>query len=306
MRHFLLLLTFFALSCNENADRENTPYSNNDNKITTLLSDPGQSSKSISTSDRLVIVDENKDTNIITFNQRVETFTYTTISPDTVIKRYKGIVVVPDPVEPPPVTGYVLLYQSGFDKSSDINTNQGPQNSISTSVFKTGPGSFKSQAGTKASEQSSGFRGEMQYTQSQTPAEGIYEYDVYYEDWRSFAGGGHSVQWHPNSSTGGAVLSLQNYNGSFNVVRSLSGTNYHQSGTLMKVESNRWYNMRWENKFSTGSDGYIRLFIDGKLYYNFSGKTSPGGQYFKLGQNRWNTNNINSVVYYDNLTVYKK
>lgn len=230
-------------------------------------------------------------------------------SPTTIIIRdtvWQCPTAPPVIVEPPSGNYGTLIHSSGFDKSSDINQYQGPLNSISTTVYKTAPGSFKSQAGTQSSYQSSGYRGEMQYTEAQTPVEGVYEYDVYYENWRSYSGGGHSVQWHPDNSSGSAVISLQNYGGLFNVVRSLNGVNTHQSGTLMKVEANRWYNMRWEVKFSTGNDGYIRLYIDGKLYYSYAGRTSSGGQYFKLGQNRWNTGGVNSVVYYDNLKIYKK
>jgi hypothetical protein len=87
----------------------------------------------------------------------------------------------------------------------------------------------------------------------------------------------------------------------------LNGTNYHQSGTLMTTQPNKWYKMRWEIKWSTGTDGYIRLYIDNVLYYSFTGKTSSGGQYIKVGQNRWNMNSSeNTIVFYDNLKIYRK
>lgn len=215
-----------------------------------------------------------------------------------------------DTVKP---TNYgTLTYQVGYDKASDINTGQGPLNKISTLVYVTAPGSFRTEAGDKSTLQSAGYRGEMQYNGAeQNPTEGVWEYDVYYEDWKSFAGGGHSVQWHPNSSSGSAVLSLQNYGGYFNVVRSLNGTNSGQKGTLMQVIPNKWYKMRWEIKW--GTSGYIKLYIDNALYYSYTGQTSTGGVYFKLGQNRWSTtcNNCapsgpNAVVYYDNLKIYRK
>lgn len=232
----------------------------------------------------------------------------------TVEKIKKKAVVNPapqDPQEPAPGEYGTLTYSTGFDQASDINTNQGPKNSISTKNFVTGPGSFRSEAGANTSA-SSGYRGEMQYNDAkQNPTEGVWEYDVYYEDWKAFAGGGHSMQWHPNSSGGSAVLSLQNYGGYFNVVRSLGGKNFHQQGDLKQVIPNKWYRMRWEIKFSTGSDGYIRLYLDNVEYYRFAGITSSGGQYVKVGQNRWSTtggapSGPNTVVYYDNFKVYKK
>jgi hypothetical protein len=221
--------------------------------------------------------------------------------------------VTPQPTDTTkPQTSYgTLTYQNGYNYSTDINTGQGPLNKISTLVYVTAPGSFRTEAGDKNSYQSSGYRGEMQYNDAiQNPTEGVWEYDVYYENWKSFPGGGHSVQWHPNSSSGSAVLSLQNYGGYFNVVRSLNGTNSGQKGTLMQVIPNKWYRMRWEIKW--GTSGYIRLYIDNTLYYSFTGQTSGGGVYFKLGQNRWSTTcngcaaGPNSVVYYDNLKIYRK
>lgn len=215
------------------------------------------------------------------------------------------------PTTPPPTGGGsygTLTFSAGFNSSSEVNTNQGMYNSISTTQKTEGTASFRSEVKGSQASQSSGYRSEMQYNgTAQNPTEGVIEYDVYYENWRSVSGGGHSIQWHPNSSSGSAVLSLQNYGGRFNVVRSLNGTNYHMSGTQMTTQPNKWYKMRWEIKWSTGTDGYIRLYIDNALYYSFTGKTSSGGQYLKVGQNRWNmASGQNTIVYYDNLKIYKK
>lgn len=65
--------------------------------------------------------------------------------------------------------------------------------------------------------------------------------------------------------------------------------------------------MRWEIKFSAGSDGYERLYIDGVLYFSVNGQTSDGGgQYLKIGQNLFASPGNNSVMYFDNLNVWKK
>jgi hypothetical protein len=220
-------------------------------------------------------------------------------------------VTVNSATTPPPTGGGsygTLSFSAGYNSSSEVNTQQGMYNSVSTSQKIEGAGSFRSEVRGDQAAQSAGYRSEMQYNNSSVnPKEGVYEYDVYYENWKAVSGGGHSIQWHPNSSSGSAVLSLQNYGGKFNVVRSLGGTNYMQSGTLMTTQANKWYKMRWEIKWSTGTDGYIRLYIDGSLYYSFTGKTSSGGEYFKVGQNRWSMRSgENTVVYYDNLKVYRK
>lgn len=215
----------------------------------------------------------------------------------------------PPPTTPPPSGTGTLTFQTGYDNASDVNTNQGMYNSISRSIFKSGTGSFRSEVRGNQASQSSGYRSEMQYNGSTyNPAEGVIEYDVYYENWRAVSGGGHSIQWHPNSSSGSAVLSLQNYGGKFNVVRSLNGTNTHQSGTQMSVVPNKWYKFRWEVKWSSGSDGYIRVYIDNALYYSYNGRTSEGSTpYLKVGQNRWSmSSGQNTIVYYDNLKIYRK
>jgi hypothetical protein len=193
---------------------------------------------------------------------------------------------------------------------SSVNTNQGRRNTVSFSTYKTGPGSFRSEVRYGDASLSGGYRSEMQYNGSTyNPTEGVIEYDVYYENWRNWGGGGHSIQWHPNSSTGGAVISLQNYDGKFRVVRSINGNNSYQSGTLQTVSPNRWYKMRWEVKWSNSTSGYVRFYIDNVLYYSYTGRTtdSHGTPYLKVGQNRWDIpSGANTVVYYDNLKIYRK
>lgn len=145
--------------------------------------------------------------------------------------------------------GYgTLVYSQPYDVSSSVNTNTGLRNSVSYTTFLTGPGSFRSEV--RAGD--AGTRSEMAYTSTaQNPAEGVVEYDVYYENWNSLDGGGHSIEWMPQTSGAGALLSLQNYGGKFDVVRAIGSTVTHQPGTLMTCSSNTWYKLRWEFKWST-------------------------------------------------------
>jgi hypothetical protein len=224
---------------------------------------------------------------------------------------YAQTTITTKPAPTPPPSGYTETYKNGYDTNSDINSNQLGRGSISPSVFKTGTGSFRSEVRAGDPPISSGWRSEQQYDQaSQNPKIGALEYDAYYENWGSADGGGHTMQWHPNTGGASAIVSLQNMDGKFKVVRSLGGTNWYQGGVLQGVISNRWYHLRWEYNWSTGSDGYIRLYIDGVLYYSFNGKTADGsGQYTKVGTNRWpnsgNTMTKTSVCYYDNLVISK-
>src|SRR5690606_2518464 len=229
------------------------------------------------------------------------------------------VVVQPptQPEVPPPSTGYEgyrKILSMGFNTSAEIPTTQGPRNRLSTDIKTEGAGSFRSEVRSTDQSTSSGYRGEIQYSSSKyKPVEGILEYDVYYENWRAFGGGGHTIQWHPDNGTGSATLCLYGYDGKFQVVRNLGskydGANYYQSGTLMSITPNKWYKLRWEFKWAT-SGGYIRLYIDGKLYYSYSGETmnsSTGMPYLKLGQNRWNMKSgTNTVIYYDNMQLYEK
>jgi hypothetical protein len=205
-----------------------------------------------------------------------------------------------------------LTYSQPYDVTSSVNTDQGRRNAVSFTTFRTGPGSFKSEVRAGDPSLSGGWRSEMGYTgTTQNPTEGVLEYDVYYQNWTSLDGGGGSIAWNPGTRGASSILSLQNYGGKFDVVRALGSTVTHQSGTLMASASNTWYKLRWEFKWSTGSDGYIRLYIDNVLYYSFTGKTADGsGQSLRIGQNRWpsrgNTMQVTSVCYYDNLKIYKR
>ena len=206
-------------------------------------------------------------------------------------------------------TGYgTLTYSQPYDASGSVTTSAGPRNTMSTTGYLTGPGSFRSEI--RAGDNNK--RGEMVYTgTSQNPNEGVVEYDVYFDNWTGMDGGGHTIEWLPGTSGAGAIVSLQNYGGNFDVVRAIGASVIHQSGILMPVANYTWYKMRWEYKWSTGTDGYIRLYINNSLYYSFTGKTADGsGQNLRIGQFRWTTSGSTltktSVVYYDNLKVYKK
>jgi hypothetical protein len=227
-------------------------------------------------------------------NEGASTFSTTKVT-------VKEAIVVP----PPPTGSYKLTYSNDYDQPSDVNENQlgrGKQ------VVFSGRGVFMSEVRSGDSAISNGFRSEQQYDNLQaSPVEGIWEWEAYYENWNNVKGNGHSFQFHPKSSSGSAVWSLQNYSGKFNVVRSLNGTNFHQSGTLKPVEQNRWYKFKLEAKWSAGNDGYLNFYIDGVLYHSYKGATcASNGVYVKVGQNTWQPVPTKAVVYYDNFNVYTK
>lgn len=217
---------------------------------------------------------------------------------------------VTEPPVIPPAEGLELLYETGYDNDSDIRnaSNQLGQGSISTTVKKSGRGSFKSLVNSnRASNISSGWRSEVQYGSeySRDGDEIVVEYDTLYE--KVFNTDGLNVQWHGNASGTSGQLALWISGAKFMVMRSVKkGVNIYQKAPLKAIEANKWYHMKWEVKFSSGRDGYVRLYIDGDLYYEATGQTSDGtGQYLKIGTNRWNVSS-ESIVYFDNLKIFRK
>jgi hypothetical protein len=203
---------------------------------------------------------------------------------------------------PPPAAGYTLTFQTGYDAMSDMlfeGNGQYGNGTISTSVYKNGPGSFYS----RPANVSSGIRSEVQYGGSaQNNEEGAVEYDVMYEV--VVPNNGHSLQWHPQTSGGSASPGLMHEGGKFSMENWKGGaiTWYR---TNITIQTQKWYHIRMEYKF--GSAGYFRLYIDGALATSWTGQVGDNsGHYLKVGYNGWDGSSTNSRIYYDNLKVYKK
>lgn len=213
------------------------------------------------------------------------------------------VSIIVNTATPPPTPGYALVFQTGFNKMSDITTDNGQYgNGIISTEHKTeGTGSFYS----RPQNVSSGTRSEVQYTDSvRNPIEGAVEYDARYET--IIPNNGCSLQWHPNTSGGSGSPFLGHENGKFVWSNWKAGANAkHPLTSEQTIQRDRWYKMRMEFKF--GSNGYFRHYIDNKLVCEWTGQVGDGsGQYFKIGYNGWDQNSANSRIYYDNLRIYKK
>lgn len=237
-------------------------------------------------------------------------------------------VTAPDPEPPipepePPQGEYFLSAIEDFDQLSDLSPNQIGVTSetaslakyFSTSITKDSPGCFKSIVPAGGNSLSSGNRSEQQFNDSNNrpkashnPIEGAYDYWAYYENWDSVRNhSGHTFQVHPFTGGASAILSIQNYGGTFEIVKSIRGMNTRIQSVRKSVVPNTWMHHRIEFKWSTGSDGYVRVYVDNTLICNYKGQTADGsGQYTKLGQNKWGSMSVQSVVYYDTFKVYKK
>jgi hypothetical protein len=201
--------------------------------------------------------------------------------------------------------GYTLVYSTGYDDVNSIDPfghdqwGSGTQAShLSTTILKSGAGSFKS----VPANVSSGIRSEVQYGSAQSPLEGIVEYDVYYDNF--FTNSGHSLQWHPTTSGGSGTGLYHVGNGKMDFVSVEQGTTGTHYPINYTVQTKKWIHMKLQYKF--GSSGYMVIFIDGVQVCNVQNKKIGDGSapYLKVGVNMWA--NQTSVVYYDNLKVYKK
>jgi Polysaccharide lyase/PKD domain len=203
---------------------------------------------------------------------------------------------------PPPTGGNygTLLYSTGYNTNADLDPYDNGQigsGSLSTSMYVTGPGSFKS----VPANVSAGIRSEVQYPSSLTPTEGAIEYDVRYET--IFQNSGHSLQFHPNTSGGSASPGLWHENGKFVWVNWKGGTNTKYP-TNFTIPQNKWMHVVFEYKI--GSAGYMKFTIDGVVVLDKTNiQVGDGsGQYLKVGVNMWASQS--STVYYDNLKIWKK
>lgn len=216
----------------------------------------------------------------------------------------------------PPVSYGTLIYSNGFNSISDIDPYGNGQwgtdakaNHLSTTVYKDGPGSFKS---APTGTVSAGYRSEVQFPSSLTPTEGVIEYDVMYIT--IVPNDNHTAQFHPNTSGGSAAPGLWTVGGKFMWRNWTTDGKNTDHPTNITIETNVWYHMRLEYKF--GSNGYFKNFSkkDGQsevLICSWTGQVGDGsGQFFKLGYNGgWGTSKNTSgsfLAYYDNLKIWKK
>lgn len=240
-------------------------------------------------------VQSNGDTLIITYTPS----SYTASKLDTVVRRQGSTPV--DTTQVPPTTDYgTLIYSTGYDGIKDLDpfgNNQYGNGSISATVYRTGPGSFHS----VPANVSAGIRSEVQYPESLTPIEGTIVWDVMYET--VFQNSGHSIQFHPNTKGGSASPGLWHENGKLVWVNWKGGTNTKYP-TSITIQAAHWYHMVFSYKF--GSNGYMHFWVDNQLVLdrNAIQVNDGSGAYLKVGVNMWQDQK--SVVYYDNVSIYKK
>lgn len=253
-----------------------------------------------------IVSPTNENTQVTGLAEGISTFRLTVTDDDGASTFATTTIITKAAVVTPPPTGWALTYENGFNTKAELDPdghNQIGGGSLSTTFFKTGPGSFLS----IAEEVSNGIRSEVQFDQSRTPVYGAVEFDVYFKDYKPYGWGSSCFQMHGNNNNS-ANLFMYCSEGKFNVYRNpTGGSNITQSGTLKTIQPNTWYRLRFEMKWSAGTDGIFDVYIDGQLYYSFKGRTQDnnGIPYIKIGQNNWG-NSKGTTMYFDNLKIYKK
>jgi hypothetical protein len=255
----------------------------------------------------VIIANPKSATTAVTFtNSGVYTFKYAATDNNGATSFSQvNITVLAAVVIPPPVTGKVII-QTGYDVLSDIinSHNQIGGGGLSTSIYKTAPGSFMSKV---TGNVSSGWRSEVQYENDSAPLnkDMVYEYDMMIGVMPNVDG--HVIQIHGETSGASATWALWLKSGVISVVRQVDTKNRVNiyGNSIMKLSVNQWYHCQWKSRLTTDKTGYVQLSIDGNLVYD-TGKTATcdgTGQYLKVGQNMFSQPNPASIIYYDNLIV---
>lgn len=317
MRKLLLLSFIIAfISCNENAERADTPYSNNDSKINSLFGEVDTASPGTSTSKIIVeptglrIVKENKDTFVSVYSRVEKTFTYYESTLDTFTLKYNGGVKPPDP-EPPapePTERTNIIYEDMFE-SSDPKAIYADQRqwccnySVTSSdkIVREGSRSVRMEhRGTESI--SGGYRVEFQSDKYFKPAADLwYGYSMYFENFKASGVNDHIPQWHPTISGGSASLGIYTGSNTFHVRLNPEGD---ESAFTLKngkqIVNGKWYDFVWHVKWAANG-GRVELWIDGEKYVDYTGATltKGGTPYFKLGLNRFASSNTSKIFYVD-------
>lgn len=217
---------------------------------------------------------------------------------DTVTVTVLAAVVVP-----PPVPGYELFYENGFDKTADLdpwNKQQYGSGYIDTAFKKTGAASFHA----KPKEVSSGIRSEVQFPDGWLPNEGAIEFDINIV--KRVNNNAHFWQIHPQRSGASACPGL--WSRSSGLALTFKEIDGEPEYPFFSPVLNRWYTIRFEYKLSQNNTGYWRAYVDGVLKINKSDIRTQldNNNWMKLGINSWLVSPTANEAYYDNLKVYKK
>jgi hypothetical protein len=194
-------------------------------------------------------------------------------------------------------TSQKVLFESGFEgNSSTFLTNWDDDQRCcdysmqSSPLAREGKNSLRLEVRKTDPIVSSSIRSEVTMPTDYDYGERWYGFSIYLENWDDDPAGEHIFQWHPNSSSGSAVLSLFTNEDKFTLVHQNGGTASSQDfarpvlGPLLK---NQWVDFVLHVIWASKDTGLIEIWINGVKKYTYNGQTDWGGQYIKLGVNKF-------------------
>lgn len=203
------------------------------------------------------------------------------------------VEVPPVVVEPPatdtgiPATAKILL-QTDFSKG--LQTAEPSQIGKGAIVDRNGEKVFRAYVPRESARISSGYRSELRYTSIQDSGRKMY-YGEITVDKVPPNGETQVWQWHPDNATGSSTLRLNITGNKFTITRDITGKgNIYEKFTRAIIPGQK-YRLLWDINWSSRSDGFAKLYIDGQLAWSVTGPTmQPNtGVYGKAGINTWDS-----------------
>lgn len=232
----------------------------------------------------------------------------------------------------PTLSGYGLLYNFKFDNGGEPLVKQAisEHGQINNGSIKqiNGEWVFDALATIFQAQSSDYVRSEIQFqtgnssdTSSYTPTEGAWEYDftpITIPNLNGLSGQFHGYKSGTSGQGGGWIVGGKNYE----IVEQVDNSTNFYGPVIYTFTPGVTYTIRHEVKFSTGKDGYWRVYIAPKtasttsqnlpLVYNRANVQTcdGGGQYFKLGIYFYGSgtvpSNTKAEAYFDNVHIFKK
>ena len=190
-----------------------------------------------------------------------------------------------------------LLFESGFEGTPGSFLNEWTNDehccdySVQQSTLaREGKNSVRLEVRDTDPIVSSSIRSELTMLQDYDAGERWYGFSIYLENWDNDPAGEHVFQWHPESSSGSAVLSLFTNENNFTLVHQNGGSTSSQEfarpvlGPLLK---NQWVDFVLHVKWAADDSGLLEIWLNGAKKYTYNGRTDWGGQYIKMGINKF-------------------
>lgn len=181
-------------------------------------------------------------------------------------------------------------YLAGFDdfqSCCDYSTTQ------DDALARSGASSLRFELHRDDETVSGSKRAEVTLAQGFDSGERWYGLSYFYDDYLDDPSAEHTLQWHPDSSTGSAVLGIWTGDNTIMLVHQTSSEGAFEYVELATLPVNAWVDYVLHVNWSSDDDGFVEFWIDpdpedpGPPDYAYQGPTDFGGQYIKIGINKF-------------------